>query len=370
MAEYKANENPNSSSNAIVIGLTVLLVLFVVLFVNEKMKSGEKSGTEVVSPLADDVVILKYKGGEIKAKDLKGNIAPRVKQISEEVIEMYKRGAENAVVEKILNEEAKKQGKADIQELLASIGTTKPVSDEEAEAFIKQNKLEKGFKDPSTGKMRKVTKEEIKGHLANRGKAEAQQAFIGKLMADAQIQIMLKETLTPVPALTSDEPVLGNPNAKVVIYAHSDFQCPYCARGKEVVRQIYEAYGDKVAIVFRHLPLEFHAEAKPAAIASICAQEQGKFWEYHDKLFDNYKSLSGDNYLKWAKELGLDETKFKSCLTSSDAQKKLEKSVRISQEVGANSTPTFFVGSKKEGKKLAGALPFPEFKKAIDEAAR
>ena len=173
--------------------------------------------------------------------------------------------------------------------------------------------------------------------------------------------------MTPV---ASDEPVLGNPNAKVVIYEHSDFQCPYCARGKEVVHQIAQAYGDKVAIVFRHLPLEFHPNAKPAAIASICAQEQGKFWEYHDKLFDNQKELSSDNYIKWAKELSLDEAKFKTCLSSPEAQKKLEKSAQLSEQVGANSTPTFFVGTKKEGKKVAGAQPFPEFKKMIDEAMR
>lgn len=370
MTDNKSNENSNSGSNGIIIGLTVLLVVFVVLFVNEKMKGGGASGAAVVSPLADNVVILKYKGGDIKAKDLKGSVAPRVKQISEEVLEMYKRGAENVLVEKLLNEEVKKQGKADIQSLLQTIGTTAAVSDAEVESFMKQNNLEKGFKDPSTGKMRKVTKEEIKGHLANRGKMTAQQAFIEKLIAGAEIQWMIKEALTPITPASSDEPVLGNPNAKVVIYAHSDFQCPFCAKGKEIVRQIYQAYGDKVAIVFRHLPLDFHPEAKPAAIASICAQEQGKFWEYHDKLFDNYKSLSSDNYFKWAKELSLDEAKFKTCLSSSDAQKKLEKSVQTSQEVGANSTPTFFIGTKKEGKKVAGALPFPEFKKMIDEAMR
>lgn len=370
MTDNKSNENSNSSTNRIIVGLAVLLVLFVVLFVNEKVKGGKASGTEVVSPLADDVVIAKYNGGEIKAKDLKGSIAPRVKQLSEEVLEMYKRGAESALVEKLLNEEAKKQGKADIQALLETIGTETPVSDAEADAFIKQNHLEKGFKDPSTGKLRKVSKEEIKSHLGNRGKMTARQGYIEKLISGAQVQFMLKEARTPMSPIGADEPVLGNRNAKVVIYTHSDFQCPYCARGKEVVHQIAQAYGDKVAIVFRHLPLEFHPNAKPAAIASICAQEQGKFWEFHDKLFDNQKDLSSDNYVKWAKELSLDEGKFKTCLTSPAAQKKLEQSIQISEQVGANSTPTFFVGNKTEGKKVAGAQPFPEFKKMIDEAMR
>lgn len=368
MSEKKSKQSINSTTNAIIIGLSVALVVFIILFVNEKSKGG--GGSEIVSPLSDETVILKYAGGDIRAKEIKGNIAARVKQLSEEVIEMYKRGAENALVEKLLNDEVKKKGVPNVNALLESIGTEATVTDAEVDAFIKENNLEKGFKDPMTGKMRKVSKDEIKSHLANRSKVDQRQGYIESLMANAKVEWLLKEPLAQVPALSTEEPVLGNPNAKVLIYAHSDFQCPYCARGKSVVSEIHAAYGDKVGIVFRHLPLDFHPEAKPSAIASVCAQKQGKFWEYHDKLFDNQKALSADNYPKWAKELGLDEAKFKECLGSPEAATIVEKSQGYSEQAGANSTPTFFVGNKTEGKKVAGAQPFAEFKKIIDEQLR
>ncbi|MEZ4816053.1 MAG: thioredoxin domain-containing protein [Bdellovibrionota bacterium] len=363
MSEKKSKQNVNSTTNAIIIGLSVVLVVFIILFVNERAKGGSTSGsTEIVTPLADETVILKYNGGDVRAKEIKGNIDSRVKQLSEEVIEMYKRGAENALVEKLLNAEVQKKGVPNVNALLESIGTASEVSDAEVNAFIKENNLEKGFKDPMTGKMRKVSKDEIKAHLSNRAKVNQRQDYIESLMAGANVEWLLKEPRSQVPAFTADEPLKGNPNAKVVVYEHSDFQCPYCARGKSVVTEIAAAYGDKVAIVFRHLPLDFHPEAKPAAIASVCAQQQGKFWEYHDKLFDNQKQLGAANYPKWAKELGLDEAKFNECLKNPATVQAVEKSQALSEQAGANSTPTFFVGSKTEGKKIAGAQPLQEFK--------
>ena len=376
MVDKKSSQSAsanNSTQNAIIIGLALVLVVFIILFVTEKSKHGGQvaaQGSEVVSPLPDDRVILKYNGGVITAKDVKGNVEPRIKQLSEEVTDMYKKGAESALVERLLTEEMKKQNKPSISALLETVGTSANVSEAEITQFMKENNLEKGFKDPSTGKMRKVSRDEIKAHLANRSKTTERQGYVEKLMADANVEWVLKEPKAVLPAFTADEPVRGNRNAKVVIYEHSDFQCPYCARGKTVVDEIYKAYGDKVAIVFRHLPLEFHPQARPAALASICAGQQGKFWEYHDKLFDNQKALATENYPKWAKELGLDEGKFTSCLTSEEAKQTLAKSMAMSEQVGANSTPTFFVGSSTEGKKVAGAQPFPEFKKLIDAGLR
>ncbi len=373
MTENKTTNSANSTTNVIIIALVVLLVIMSILFFNEKSKgaSGASRSTgEIVSPLADDEVILRYSGGEIKARDLKGNITPKVKQMAEEVIEMYKKSAENTLIEKLLNDEAKKKGLPNIQALLESIGTTTEVTDKEITDFMTANNLLKGFKDPTTGKMRKVSKDEIRNHLMNKDKVAQRQSFIDKLITSANIQWALKEPKTPVPALTADEPVLGNRNAKVLIYEHSDFQCPYCSRGKAVVHEIHKEYGDKVGIVFRHLPLDFHPEAKPSAKASICAQAQGKFWEYHDKLFDNQKELGAANYTKWAKEVGLDEGKFTSCLTSAETEKILSMSMAMSEQAGANSTPTFFIATKDGAKKVAGAQPFAEFKKIIDEELR
>jgi hypothetical protein len=93
----------------------------------------------------------------------------------------------------------------------------------------------------------------------------------------------------PVQVKVGAAPILGPKTAPVIIVEYSDFECPFCARAYQTVNEIKKEYGDKVAIAYKQLPLSFHKNAEPAARASVCAQEQGKFWEYHDKLFDVQK---------------------------------------------------------------------------------
>jgi protein-disulfide isomerase len=369
MSEKKSKKiDPAATSNAIIIGLSVLLVIFIILFINEKT-AGSKGGA-IVSPLPDSFVILTYNGGSIKAGEIKESIDPRIAQLQEEVVEMYKKGAENILVEKLLNDEVAKKGLPNITALLEGVGTNVQVSDAEVKAFIKENNLEKGFQDPNTGQMRKVSDEEIRAHLISRVQVSERQGFIENLIQTANIQWKLKEPMADLPAFLAEEPVLGNRNAKVVIYEHSDFQCPYCSRGNSIMKEVLQAYGDKVAIVFRHLPLDFHPEARPAALASTCAHQEGKFAEYKDLLFSYQKELSAENYVKWAKEIGLDEAKFKACYESPKTAEIVDRSIGFSEQVGASSTPTYFIGSKIQGKKVPGAQPFSEFKKLIDAELR
>lgn len=90
----------------------------------------------------------------------------------------------------------------------------------------------------------------------------------------------------PVSVKVGDSPILGNRNAPVVIIEYSDFECPFCARAYSTMKEVMKIYKDKVAFSYKHLPLDFHKNAQTSAIASVCAQQQGKFWEYHDKIFE------------------------------------------------------------------------------------
>ena len=159
-------------------------------------------------------------------------------------------------------------------------------------------------------------------------------------------------------------PVKGPKNAPVTVVAFSDFQCPYCARGVPLLKEVEDKYKGKVRIAFKHLPLDFHANAKPAAEASMAANEQGKFWEYHDKLFQNQQQLDRPALEKYAQDLGLNMGKFKAALDSGKYKKLVEDDARLAGQVGASGTPTFFIN----GKSVVGAVPFPEFAKSIDEA--
>jgi protein-disulfide isomerase len=161
----------------------------------------------------------------------------------------------------------------------------------------------------------------------------------------------------------ADAPVLGPKFAKVTIVEWSDFQCPFCGRVSPTLEEIKKTYGKDVRVVFRHQPLPFHQSAKLAAEASMAANEQGKFWPYHDKLFANQQALDRASLEKYAQEVGLNVSKFKAGLDSGKFRAKVEADAAAGSAVGANGTPTFFIN----GRQLVGAQPFPSFKAVIDE---
>ncbi|MFQ5513355.1 MAG: DsbA family protein [Myxococcota bacterium] len=146
-----------------------------------------------------------------------------------------------------------------------------------------------------------------------------------------------------------DSPILGKPDAPVTIVEYSDFQCPYCARTQPLLKQLHEKYPDKVRIVFKHFPLSFHQGARPAAIASMAAKEQGKFWEMHDVLFENHRSLNPSNMEEMAKKAGLDLERFKKDMEekAQDYAKQVDADFRQGQTVAVRGTPTLFVNGKK-----------------------
>jgi len=162
-----------------------------------------------------------------------------------------------------------------------------------------------------------------------------------------------------------DDPVLGSKDAKVTIVSFEDYQCPFCGKAfQQTFPLIKKEYIDagKVKMVFRDFPLGFHQEAQPAAEASECADEQGKFWEYHDGLFNNQQNLGQALYLQLAGELKLDANKFKQCLDSGKYRQEVQDDFAYGSQVGVSGTPTFFIN----GLPLVGAQPYQAFKQIID----
>ncbi len=157
-------------------------------------------------------------------------------------------------------------------------------------------------------------------------------------------------------------PAKGSKNAKVVIVEFSDFECPFCARVNPALKQIEQEYGSKIAIYFRNFPLPFHGNAQKAAEAAQCANEQGKFWEMHDILFDNQQALDVASLKGYARNLGLDTAKFNDCLDSGKTASIVQNDLAAGRVYGVSGTPTFFIN----GKALVGAQPYSAFKQAID----
>jgi protein-disulfide isomerase len=169
------------------------------------------------------------------------------------------------------------------------------------------------------------------------------------------------------------DPVLGNENAGVTIVEYSDFECPFCERAysgaiAEFKQSDYFKNGE-VNLIYKHFPLtSIHPSAQKAAEASECANRQGKFWEYHDMLFENQAALSVTDLKKYASNTGLDESTFSSCLDGNEAKAEVQKETTQATTAGARGTPYFVVINTKTGdtQVVSGAVPFSNFEAAIN----
>lgn len=143
-------------------------------------------------------------------------------------------------------------------------------------------------------------------------------------------------------------PTAGPPDALVTIVEFSSFQCPFCKRVQATLKQVAAHYEGQVRFVFMHRPLPFHKQSEPAARAAAAAHRQGRFWEMHDKIFENYRALNAEFYAKAAGEIdGMDVEKFKADMDSPKTQALIVEEMKEAGTVGVRGTPTFFINGKK-----------------------
>lgn len=169
------------------------------------------------------------------------------------------------------------------------------------------------------------------------------------------------------PEVQDGRVIFGNKAAPVTIIEFSDFQCPYCSRGFQTVQQVRKEYGDKVRIVFKHLPLDFHPLAMPAAryFEALALQGHDKAEKFHDMVFENQAMLKdkGEGYFKEiAKKVGADMKKLETGLKDAGVQKRIDADMEEARKFNMSGTPGFVIN----GVSLRGAYPFPAFKEIID----
>jgi protein-disulfide isomerase len=208
--------------------------------------------------------------------------------------------------------------------------------------------------------------DDIKGEIAKFIKdkkiEQASQAYREKLRAEAKIENLLPAPNLPRVEVAATGPMRGPAGAPVTIVEFSDYQCPYCGRAEPTIKRILQAYAGKVRIVYKDFPLPGHDNAPKAAEAAHCAADQGKYWEMHDKMFDEQRALEVANLKAYAREIGVDGSKFDACLDGNVKAKDVEASARAGNDVGIHATPAFFIN----GRPLSGALPFESFQVIID----
>lgn len=201
------------------------------------------------------------------------------------------------------------------------------------------------------------------------------------IVANAPAPVPTEDT-TPKKVSVDKDPVLGEKNAKVTIIEFSDYECPFCKKYfDDTYEQIKKEYVEKglVKIVFRDLPLSFHANAHKQAEAAECAREQGGdsvYFKYHDEIFkrttSNGTGLALDQLSVIANELGLNGTELQACIDSDKYKEEVDRDIADANSVSASGTPTFFIGKSSSsgtilGTKLVGAQPFSEFQTVIEQ---
>ncbi len=302
------------------------------------------TATQASTPGAADAPVARFNGGVVTASELEAAIYETKKQALEQI-----------VMRKLVEAKAKAEGITPEALFKREVGDKiKAPTDAELKAFYEEQKAKQPL--PPFEQI----KDQVAQYLSQNAQRKAQADFLDKLRAEAKLEVLLSP---PRVTVAAEGPSKGSDKAPVTIVEFSDFECPYCVKAEETVKQVMKEYEGKVRLVYRDFPLPFHPNAQKAAEAAHCAGDQGKYWEMHEKLFANQQKLKVSDLKDHAKGVGLDPVKFEKCLESGEKATLVEKNKKAGAEVGVQGTPAFFVN----GILLSGAQPFSEFKSVIDK---
>jgi protein-disulfide isomerase len=265
---------------------------------------------------------------------------------------------DDIVRDRMLQVEAKKQGKTVDQLVLAETGGSLEPSDSAITAWYQQNRSR------TQGRSLDQIRPQVAEFLRTERRKEASEKLQQRLKQEQKVRINLQPYRVQ---LNNDgAPSTGPANAAVTLVEFSDFQCPYCGRFFPTLKQVEQGYGDKLRIVYRQYPLtNLHPNAFKAAEASLCANDQGKFWEMHDAMFQDQDHLAVKDLKATAARLGLDQKKFNTCLDTGRHTERVQEDMAEGSKVGVTGTPALFVnGAPMEG----GAVPYEVVAQAIDKA--
>jgi protein-disulfide isomerase len=266
--------------------------------------------------------------------------------------EMRSDAIENMIHQRLLEQEAERQGKSTEALLQDEAAARAQVSDEDMRAFYERNK------ERVAAEFDEVAPQ-IRRHLERQAQGEAVGEYLAALRDERDVEVLLE---TPRLEVAATGPARGPEDAPVTIIEFSDYQCPYCRRVEPVVEQLLERYPEQVRLVYRHFPLEsIHPEARAAAEAAVCAEEQGRFWELHEQLFTN-EDMSAEALQGYAEQVGLDMDAFQACLEAPETKRRIETDLAAGREVGVTGTPAFFVN----GIPLRGARPLADFVAVVE----
>ena len=307
----------------------------------------------------DDQKVAEVNGTVITRSEVEKVAGKRLSDLRQQLYKVEQEKVDELITATLLTEEAKKRA-ISVNSLLDQEINSKvpPIRDEEITAFYETNKarLPVDFSK---------VHDQIRDYLKDEKIAAQKALYLKTVRANAKIVKYLK----PPPVYRAEVPFTGAPfrgteKAPVTVVKFEDFQCPYCKTVQPTFNDLLKRYDGKLRIVHKDLPLEaIHPQARQSAEAARCAGEQGKFWEYHDKLYSYSPKLNAEELKSYAKEVGLDVASFDQCFTSGKYRAAVQKDLNDGAQLGLTGTPAFFIN----GREISGAQPLEAFAGIIDE---
>jgi protein-disulfide isomerase len=328
----------------------------------DKAKTDTPAATTATAAASGDSRPAATVGGVVITMDeLDKAAANQLAKVHQQEFQVRSDTLSNLIQQKLVSNEAaaRKVSEADLLQTEVDAKTTAPTQDEISQYYDKM-KSRMGTKtlDDVKGDIEKV----LKAQKANERRAQ----FLTELSAKNEVKVLLEPPRSTI-TLRPGAPVMGPADAPITIVEWSDYQCPFCKRAHPTVEQVLKEYKDKVKFVYLDYPLPFHPMAMPAAQAVHCAEDQGKFWEYHKNLFEAAGDLSKADLTKRATDLGLDAAAFEACTTSNKHDSLIKTNYDDGAALGVTGTPAFFIN----GRALVGAQPIEQFRDIInDELSR
>ena len=322
-----------------------------------------RTKSEAPAKIADSVAgVLATIGDEkIGVNDLRERVGVQLDQLDMQ----YRRARDkligaaldSVVRDRLFQAESKKTGKTPEQLLVAEVQGGVEPSEVEIAAWYKDNPGRVG------GRTLDQVRSQIADYLRGERRAEAGRKLEQRLWSEHRVSIAFQPYR--IQFANGDAPTLGNANAPVTLVEFSDFQCPYCRAVAPTLKQVAEKFGDKVQIVYRQFPItSLHPFAFKAAEASLCAHEQGKFWELHDSMFGDQTKLAVSDLKQTARRLGMDGKKFDGCLDSGRYVEQVQNDLKEGQRIGVDGTPAMYInGTYVDG----GSVPLSVLQGLIEK---
>ena len=321
------------------------------------------SFASVVSAQDDDEVAVARVGGQAVTQNeideaWHSNDPSSRTRMLQQLYDTQRRVLDIVIGERLIQREAAARGISRDELLAAELPSrTLAVTDAEVDLIYERNR------DRLGGRTLEEMRPEIRQMIQQQRPAQALHQYMGELRTTASDVVILLEPPRQEIATLEVDPVRGPDDAPVEIVEFSDFQCPFCLRAFETLTTLLDRYGSQIRFVYKDYPLPSHENAFKAAEAGNCANEQGRFWEFHDKMFASQSALDVPALKEYAGELGLDEAAFTRCLDSGRFAGEVQRDLAIGQSYGVSATPVFFIN----GRAVMGAASVDVFDQIVRE---